>query len=64
MVARLLRVSVSLAEKPKSAIERLANHRCGIGKRRLTDLDVATAIEQNVVTLDISMDDTLSVKML
>jgi len=35
-----------------------------MNKRSHTDLDVAAAIEQDVVTLDVSVDDVLNVEML
>lgn len=63
MVARLLFVSVSLAQKPKSAARSQFHLISTPGTIPLTDLDVADAVEQNVVTLDITVDDVLAVQV-
>lgn len=62
MVARLLLDSVSLAQKPKSAGRSQSRDLDGTGSP-LTDLDVANAVEQNIVTLDITMDNVLAVQV-
>jgi hypothetical protein len=62
MVARLDLLSVSLAQKPKSAvIGQLRTRDKWVTK--LTDLDVATGIKEDIVTLDVAMDDILVVQV-
>jgi hypothetical protein len=63
MVARLLRCSVSLALKPKSAVE-FVSYVLFMARELHTDLHITTSIEQNVVTLDISVNNILVVEML
>lgn len=63
MVARLLRCSVSLAQKPKSAVT-LSVWLSLADAGRLTNFDVAAAVKENVVTLDIAVDNVLVVQVL
>lgn len=63
MVARLDLDSVSLAQNPKSATSTLVQKLLIISDE-LTDFNVTTGIEQNIVTLDITMDNALCMKML
>lgn len=55
---------MSLAQKPKSAAVLLVLVDYQIWTAKLTNLDVATPIEQNIVTLDISVNDVLVVQVL
>ena len=70
IVARLFLVSVSFAQKPKSATKQSVRGRFGLGKEverdmvGLTDLDITTSIQENVVALDISVDNVLRVQVL
>ena len=63
-MARLDRCSVSLAQNPKSARVWLAVVQRKQACFERTNLDVATAIEEHVVTLDISVNDVLVVEVL
>lgn len=69
MVARLDLASVSLAQKPKSAAETNVSkspRERSFGEsagRRLTNLDIATGVQEDVVALDVTVDDILAVKM-
>ena len=63
MVARLDLDSVSLAQNPKSATSTLVQKLLIISDE-LTDFNITTGIEQNIVTLDITMDNALCMKML
>lgn len=62
MVARLLFDSVSLAQKPKSAIGDILSVMLSENRYlyERTNLDIADTIQQNVVTLDITMDNILT----
>jgi hypothetical protein len=64
MVARLLRCSVSLAQKPKSAGKGSAWRLDSANGRRLTNFHVTAAIKQDIVALDISVYDVLVMQML
>lgn len=71
MVARLSFCSVSLAQKPKSAVKKgkvsvSVLHQVDEGGRgdELTDLNVALAVEEDVVALDISVDDILLMQVI
>lgn len=55
---------MSLAQKPKSAVWILVLIKYEHRLTGLTDLDVATSIEQNIVTLDVSVNDILVVQVL
>jgi hypothetical protein len=62
MVARFDFDSVSLAQNPKSAVKLLAS----VANRELdifTNFDVTASIEENVITLDIAVNDTLLMQM-
>lgn len=66
IVARLLRDSVSLAQKPKSAKSGkglLATWVPSYTIWPLTDLNMASTIEENIVTLDIAVDDILAMQV-
>lgn len=65
MVARFDLDSVSLAQKPKSAVWWLALLllRRWSSREELTNLDVPASIQENVVGLDIAVDDLLRVKV-
>jgi len=63
MVARLLRCSVSFAQKPKSARLTLDSYSFKNTSSVLTDLDISPAVQQDIVALDIAMDDVLLVQM-
>jgi hypothetical protein len=64
MVALLDLASVNLAQKPKSAVQLLASVFGFILFGKLTNLDVSSGIQQDIVTLDITMDNALSVQVL
>ena len=64
MVARLERCSVSLAQKPKSALGRSAIEKGREGKVQRTDLDIAATVEKNIIGLDVTVNDVLLVKVL
>ena len=58
---------MSLAQKPKSAVEeimwiRIYERDGNEGKAR-TDLDVSLSIQKHVIRLDITMDDALTVEV-
>lgn len=67
MVARLDLLSVSLAQKPKSAkiiVSHLSKQRlCGMVTKH-TNLDVTMSIQEHVVTLDIAVNNVLGVEVL
>ena len=64
MVARLDFWSVSLAQKPKSAVvKRVRTIELWFGKGERTDFDSALSVEEDVIGLDVTMDDTLTVQM-
>lgn len=68
MVARLDLASVSLAQKPKSAEGEMCGLAVfpGVSRGRgedLTDFDIATSVEEDVIALDIPMDDVLAMQM-
>ena len=64
-MALLLRCSVSLAQKPKSAGHGVLAKACMRSSSQiftrfsLTDLDISTGVQENVVALDIAVDDVL-----
>jgi hypothetical protein len=58
-VARLDLCSVSLAQNPKSAVAWL-DFDYDDAELGLTDFDVSSCIKKNIVTLDIAMNDVLS----
>lgn len=61
MVARLLFDSVSLAQNPKSAIAKnLVSNSINMDLEERTNLNIADTIQQNVVTLNITMDNILA----
>lgn len=63
MVARLLFDSVSLAQKPKSAIADNPVSNSIITRdiwNKRTNLNIADTIQQNIVTLNITMDNILT----
>lgn len=64
MVARLDRCSVSLAQNPKSARVWLAVVQRKQACSERTNLDVATAVEEHVVTLDVSVNNVLVMEVL
>lgn len=66
MVARLLFDSVNLAQKPKSAEKgrtplAMTSH-TNIGSK-LTNLDISNTVKEDVVTLDITVNDVLTVQV-
>lgn len=62
MVARLDFDSVSLAQKPKSAVGIVSNGKVR-GENERTDFDISYTIQQDIVTLDISMDNVLTMQV-
>jgi hypothetical protein len=62
IVARLFLVSVSFAQKPKSAGKTISGWLTKYvwGQEKHTDFDIPNTIKQDIITLDITMNDVLA----